>query len=157
MCSLEAFIDFITGPQLRCRSGILLFSEEYVGQERICAQQLALRPVDYVIWYLEHHPNLTSRLYLSNARILEDFDSLCAENSSSRALLVYNVDLALYRLDRAGRIAFLDGLEYRFVRRPVGVIIGLPEKAFNNLFSNNTRERWENQNRLAYCRQEEGK
>jgi len=139
-------IELLSGPSLRCRTGILLVERRHVGQERDIAAKLGMDSGDYQQLLLKSLPEGSTFVDISVDSEIARLDELMCSRSGTPSVLVYSLDLALTKLDSADREKFWDSVFNRLPNRRRSLIITMPESAEVIL---PRLEQWEQDERIA--------
>lgn len=144
--------SLINGTTLTCRTGIVLLPPRRLGSERNLAVDFQADFVDYRHWRLARMQPESNFLNLTANTLAADLSALSQgepeRSSSKRSVVVANLDLALTYLPFEERDTVWRYLREQMRRRPVGLIIALPNTADKVLPSGRERDLWLESQRL---------
>jgi len=142
----EALVDLLSGPTLRCRTGILLLPKKLLGQEANIAARLGMDAVDYREVLVASLPSGTSFVDIDQDTEFARLDHLTTDVAGSPCFLVCNMDLALAKLDHSARGQFWDAFLHKLSRRPRAPILAMPDSAEHLLPK---LDLWDREERIA--------
>jgi hypothetical protein len=140
--ALTELVDRLRGPELRCRTGIVLLPPEQVGREEELAARLNIEPVDYV--RVVEGDLLPGSRFLGVEAGTEEarLDRLAMATGARDCALVYNADLILSKLNQAARSGVWTFLRTSFPNRQRALVIALPAQATLVQPDGEEREGW---------------
>lgn len=145
---LANFGNLMSGTTLDCRAGIVLLPLRQLGDARNLAVDLRADFVDYHQWRLDHMQAGTNFLNLTENVLADDLSAISQNYRGKRCAVVANLDLAFACLPFEKRNTVWRYLRKQMRRRPVGLIITLPEIADKILPSGSERAIWLESQRL---------
>jgi hypothetical protein len=145
----EQVVQLVRGPKLTCRTGILLLAARQLGREPALAARLNLDTLDYAEWRLNKVAPGQRYLGLSKETVIQEFDEICAQNSPTDALLLYNFDVALAYLPYFERPYVWNFLRDSFRKRPKALVFAMPAQAEHLLPDESARVIWHLGGRLG--------
>lgn len=125
----QELVKLLTGPRLRCRTGILLLSRKMLGKEPDLAARLGVDAVDYRECLRSGLPTGTNYVNIDDHTEFKRVDALASAASGSPCILVYNADIAISKLEHSARELFWDALLQRMIKRRHAVVFAMPEMA----------------------------
>lgn len=149
-----ALIRLLRGPALRCRTGILLLPLADLGREPDLAARLGIGCVDYARALANALPPGAVFVPLSAETEESRLDALASDETGEAGggtdcLLVYNLDLALAKLDPAERARLWSNLQSRFPNRRRALLLALPDPATHLLPATSDLAAWHETHRVA--------
>lgn len=145
----EQVVQTVRGHRLTCRTGILLLGARQLGREPALAARLNLDRFDYAEWRLNKVEPGQRYLGLSKESIIQELDEICALNSPTDALLLYNFDAALAYLPYLERPYVWNFLRDSFRKRPKALVFAMPAQAEHLLPDETARVIWHLGGRLG--------
>ncbi len=142
-------IQLVRGAQLMCRTAILLLGKQHLGYEVRLAAKYNLDPLNYAEWRLQKVVPGQRYLALNKESLLQDIDEICYVNTTTNALLVYNLDVALAYLPHPDRSYVWDFLRDRFRKRPRALVIAMPAEAEHLLPNESSMGIWHKAGRIC--------
>lgn len=146
---ISALRSLINGTTLTCRTGIVLLPQRRLGNERNLAVDFQAAFVDYRAWRLDRMQPEANFLNLTASALAADLSALSQDNHGKRSVLIANLDLALTYLPFEERDTVWRYLREQMRKRPVGLIITLPQSADQVLPSSGERNLWLESQRLV--------
>lgn len=145
----EQVVQLVRGGRLDCRTGILLLGARQLGREKELAARLNLDAVDYLEWRLNKVEPGQRYLGMSKESVIQELDEICALNSPTDALLVYNFDAALAYLPYLERSYVWNFLRDSFRKRSKALVFTMPAQAEHLLPDESARVIWHLGGRLG--------
>lgn len=142
-------VRLIRSPAPRVRIGLWLVPPEQLGQVPAEAVRLGLDSVDLRARWLSQLPEGTRFAGLGPERMLEVLDNVISQTGAHDAVLAYNVDLLLARLDYPNRRRVWQQLQSYLPHRARGLLIVMPATADELLPPPDEQAAWERDGRLA--------
>ena len=142
-------IELLRNRELRCRTGILLLSNEWLGQEPNVAARLGIDYLDYAKVLQEAFSYGTAYVDIDTSSEVNRLDGMASDLTSSDCILIYNIDLALSKLDVYSRYTLWNGVWEKLSNRRVALIIAVPEGARRLLPDTESLEHWVSSGRIA--------
>ncbi|MEI6914102.1 MAG: hypothetical protein WCL39_03125 [Armatimonadota bacterium] len=148
--SVTKLVRLVRGMSLRCRTGIILLPVRYTGREREVAARIELDAVDYAEEILRGA--LPGTFYLDiNAEADERrLDALIRDTDGGDALLVYNFDIALARMDPQDRFYLWHSIKDRLAYGRKALLIAIPQGAIKLLPPEKDLAVWMSDSRIAH-------
>lgn len=145
----DALVRLLRGPALRNRTGILLIPPTQWKRVPDIAARLGIGCVDYVETILSGLPSGTTFAGINLAAERQRLDALTDAPGGLDCLLVYNVDLALARLEPPERERFWSIIHEGMPNRSKALILAMPEQADRLLPGEKELEMWKGKGRVA--------
>jgi len=146
---VRALVDLLRSPVLRCRTGIILLSQEQLGTEPDIAARLGLDAIDYTQVLRDSLPKGTVFVSISAETEAQRLDRLASRRGGADCVLIYNIDLALAKLETSERQYLWWELRDFLAYRPRALLIAMPAQASQLLPEKHELDRWRGANRLA--------
>lgn len=142
-------VKLLRSRELRCRTGILLLSKEWLGQEPNVAARLGIDCLDYAKVLQEAFSYGTAYVNINATSEVNRLDDIATGLASSDCILIYNVDLSLSKLDNDSRNTLWSAVWEKLSNRRVALIIAVPEGAGSLLPDATSLEHWMANGRIA--------
>lgn len=143
-------IKLLRSGELRCRTGILLLPDKWLGREPDVAARLDIDCLDYAQTLQEAFSYGTAYVDIDVSSELDRLDTLASNLTVSDCLLIYNIDLALSKLYIEGSTSALwNGIWEKLSNRSVSLVIAVPEGAKRLLPDSESLEHWVASGRIA--------
>ncbi len=125
----SSLVSFLRSMSLRCRTGIILLSADDIGSEREVAARLGLDAVDYAEEILRGVPSDARFVDISPETDEGRLHALINSTAGANALLVYNFDLALARMERRQRQYLWQSIRDRLAYGRKALLIAMPQES----------------------------
>ncbi len=145
----RSLVALLKGPALRCRTGILLLPLDQLGREPDVAARLGVDAVDYAEILRRAVAPGSQFAGISAEREEQLLSSLSDSPKHGPCLLVYNIDLALARMDTLERDRFWTNLFDNLPNRRRALLLTLPREARHLLPQGESLEAWRSAGRTA--------
>ena len=151
MIDAKTLVARLRTDELRCRTGILLIPEPFLGQEAVIAARLGIQHVDLAQWVVDRVPHGGKYLHLSVGTVFGHLDDIANDHSGMDCVLISNLDVAVMRLASIERTQLWCALLEDFPHRKKAILLAVPghKDGIIVLQEEAIRSKWEQSDRIT--------